>query len=218
MLRLLRPRRPNEAESAAPLDGGAPADPLKALVSAATAGDPDAQRTLLVTLGPSLLRAVRGVLGSSHPDVEDALQDSMAAVHAALPSFRGESGTVHFACRVAVQTALNVRRRAGYRVRHTPSLSPEELSALARDDRSPADAQAERARRVILRELLDELPPVQAEALVLHVVLGYSVDETARAMGTPRDTVRSRLRAALGALRARVGGDRVLLEVLDVRS
>jgi RNA polymerase sigma-70 factor (ECF subfamily) len=191
---------------------------LKSLVSAAAAGDRNAERTLLVTLGPALLRAVRGVLGGSHPEVEDALQESMAAVHAALPRFRGECGTLHFACRVAVQTALNVRRRAAYRHRHTPSVSPDELSELASDERSPAEAQAAASRRGALRHLLDELPPVQAEALVLHVVLGYSIDETARATESPRDTVRSRLRTALTALRVRVGGDAALREVLDVRS
>lgn len=196
----------------------APADPLRSLISAATAGDENAERTLFVTLGPALLRAVRGVLGDSHPDVQDVLQDSMAAFHAALPRFRGDCGTLHFACRVAVQTALSARRRASYRTRHTTSVSPDELSELVADERSPAEVQLAASRRDALRHLLDELPPVQAEALVLHVVLGYSIDETARATESPRDTVRSRLRAALTALRARVGADAALLEILDVRS
>jgi RNA polymerase sigma-70 factor (ECF subfamily) len=218
VLRLLRFQRPSSGGAADSLADAEGADPLKSLVSAATGGDENAERTLLVTLGPALLRAVRGVLGGSNPDVEDALQDSMAALHAALPRFRGECGTLHFACRVAVQTALNARRRASYRNRHTPSVSPDELSELAADERSPAEAQAAASRRDALRRLLDELPPVQAEALVLHVVLGYSIDETARATDSPRDTVRSRLRTALGALRARVGADGALLEILDVQS
>ena len=218
MLRLLRFQRSPSGKPAESLANAEPADPLKSLVSAALTGDEDAERTLLVTLGPALLRAVRGVLGGSHPDVDDALQDSMAAVHAALPRFRGDCGTLHFACRVAVQTALSARRRASYRTRYTPSVSPDELAELALDARSPAEAQAAASRRDALRRLLDELPAAQAEALVLHVVLGYSIDETARAMDSPRDTVRSRLRAALSALRARVGANDALLEILDVRS
>jgi RNA polymerase sigma-70 factor (ECF subfamily) len=218
VIRLLRLQRSPREIAGDPPHDEAPPDPLKSLVSAALAGDSNAERTLLVTVGPSLLRAVRGVLGQAHPEVEDTLQDSMAALHAALPAFRGECGTLHFACRVAVQTALSARRRAGYRSRHTPSVSPDELSELPGDERSPAEAQAAATRRAALRRLLDELPPVQAEALVLHVVLGYSVDETARAMGSPRNTVRSRLRAALAALRTRVGADGVLLEILAVRS
>ena len=38
-----------------------------------------------------LLRVVRGVLGTGHPDVEDVLQESMAAVHRALPTLNGET-------------------------------------------------------------------------------------------------------------------------------
>jgi RNA polymerase sigma-70 factor (ECF subfamily) len=193
-------------------------DPLAALARAAAGGDRDASRTLLVMLGPALLGTVRGVLGVRHPDVEDVLQETMTAVHAALPGFRAECRTVHFACRVAAQTAMNARRRAGYRTRITPSAAPEEVADLARDERSPADAHAANERREALRGLLDELPFTQAEALALHVVLGYSVDETAAATGTPRDTVRSRLRTALVALRKRVESDGALLELLGDRS
>jgi RNA polymerase sigma-70 factor (ECF subfamily) len=211
VLRLLKaPRRQGPAGEVP----GEPVDPLRSLAQAATHGDENAQSTLLVTLGPSLLGAVRGVLGVAHRDLEDVLQEAMAAVHRALPAFRGECKTVHFACRVAVQTAMNARRRAGYRARYTPSTPPEELAHLARDERSPADERAAAERRNALRRLLDELPPVQAEALALHVVLGYSVDETAAATGAPRDTVRSRLRAGLSALRRRVEADGVLFEVL----
>jgi RNA polymerase sigma-70 factor (ECF subfamily) len=218
VLRLLRFQRAQQQAGVSDPLAESPADPLKSLVAAAIAGDHHAERTLLVALGPSLLRTVRGVLGPAHPEVEDALQDSMSAFYQALPGFRGECGTLHFACRIAVRTALNLRRRAGYRSRHTPPHSPDELSDLARDERSPAEARTAATRRDTLRGLLDELPEVQAEALVLHVVLGYSVDETARMTTVPRDTVRSRLRSALSALRARVGADRVLLELLDVQS
>jgi RNA polymerase sigma-70 factor (ECF subfamily) len=192
-------------------------DPLAALSRAAARGDRNAARTLLVMLGPALLGTVRAVLGVKHPEVEDVLQEAMTAVHRALPGFRAECRTAHFACRVAAQTAMNARRRAGYRSRYTPSAPLEELSELARDERSPADAHAASQRREALRALLDELPFVQAEALALHVVLGYSVDETAAATGTPRDTVRSRLRTALAALRERVESDSALLELLGDR-
>jgi RNA polymerase sigma-70 factor (ECF subfamily) len=210
MLRLLQSPR-NAPQKA---DGAGEVDPLLSLVRAAVGGDTEAERTLLVTLGSSLLGAVRGVLGAAHPDVEDALQEAMTAVHQALQSFRGECRATHFACRIAVQTAMNARRRAAYRIRYTPSAPPEELARLARDERSPADARASGERREALRRLLGELPQVQAEVLAMHVVLGYSVDETAKAMGVPRDTVRSRLRAALTALRARVECDGSLREIL----
>jgi RNA polymerase sigma-70 factor, ECF subfamily len=193
---------------------GEPADPLRVLAAEALGGDPGAQRTLMIALGPPILRVVRGVLGAGNHDVEDIVQEAMLALYGALAGFRGECKTLHFACRIAVQIAMNARRRAGYRTRHTPVVPADELAELARDDQSPAEALASARRREITRELLGELPPPQAEALALHIMLGYSVAETAAATGAPPNTVRSRLRGALVALRARVQSDSALLEVM----
>jgi RNA polymerase sigma-70 factor (ECF subfamily) len=189
-------------------------DPLASVAAAALGGDRQAERTLMAMLGPSLLRVVRGVLGATHPDVEDALQDSMAALHQALPGFRGQCRVAHFACRVAVQTALSARRRATYRTRYTPSAPPEEVAELALDDRSPVDARATAERVAAFRSLLEELSEPQAEALALHVVLGYSLEETAAAQRVPVNTARSRLRTALARLRERVSGDARLFAIL----
>ncbi len=56
-------------------------------------------------------------------------------------------------------------------------------------------------QREALRQLLDELPPEQAEALAMHCVLGCTVEETAAATGVPINTVRGRLVTAKSALR-----------------
>jgi RNA polymerase sigma-70 factor (ECF subfamily) len=212
LLRLLKRESPWGVGE--PVGAGEPVDELRALVVEVLAGRKDACQTLTAAIAPALLRTVRGVLGALHPDVEDVLQEALVAVHRALPDFRGESRTLHFACRIAVHTAMNARRKAGYRARHTPSVDPDELAELACDERSPARAYAEARRRAALRALLDELPAPQAEALVLHTVLGYSIDETVSAMGAPRDTVRSRLRGALGLLRERVADDPALFDAL----
>jgi RNA polymerase sigma-70 factor, ECF subfamily len=215
VLRLLRPPKSPDPSPAA---GPEPVDPLVAVAAAALGGDRQAERTLFAMLGPSLLRVVRGVLGAAHPDVEDVLQESMAAVHRALPGFRGQCSVAHFACRIAAHTALSARRRASYRTRYTPSTPPEELAELALDDRSPADARVTAERLAAFRSLLEELPEPQAEALVLHTVLGYSVEETAAAQHVPVNTGRSRLRTAMSRLRERVQGDARLFALLGPHS
>ena len=173
MLRLVR--SPDAAARPASATAGEHADPLRAVAARALAGDDRAQRTLLVALGPVLLRAVRGVLGVAHPEVEDVLQESMLALCSALASFRGDCQTSHFASRVAIQTAMNARRRTAHRQRTTPNVPPDELDELAREDLSPAELLAAARRRETLRGLLEELPAAQAEVLALHTMLGHSV-------------------------------------------
>jgi RNA polymerase sigma-70 factor, ECF subfamily len=194
---------------------GAPDDPLRALSEEAAAGNLQAQRTLLVAVGPTLLRVIRGILGNSYADVEDTLQEAMVALHFALRGFRGECTTLHFACRIAVQTAMNARRKAGYRTHYTPSAAPEEVGRFSSESQSPAERLAAERRREALRHLLHELPAQQAEVLTLHVLLGYTVEETAEATLVPVNTVRSRLRLALARLRSRVQSDSALLETVE---
>ncbi|HEY6878626.1 MAG TPA: RNA polymerase sigma factor [Polyangiales bacterium] len=211
MLRLIR----SPGDAPAPHARAHAEDPLRGVAMAAARGEREAQRTLMVAVGPSLLRAIRGVLGSAPHEVEDTLQEAMVALHLAIGGFRGECSTMHFACRVAVQTAMNARRRAGYRKRHTPIFAPEDLSGFEGQERSPAERLIEQRRRDTLRQLLCALPEAQAEVLAFHSVLGYTVEETAKALGVPIDTVRSRLRNGLAKLRARLSEDDRLAEAIE---
>ena len=213
MLRLL-----NSPRSAGSPDGPEPAstaatDPLRALAARAARGDSAAEQTLLVAVGPAVLRVARRMLGANHPEVQDVCQESAVAFLSALPRFRGDSSVTHFACRVTVLTAMNARRRARAR---RPSLAPavETPDDAADPALSPAALADAAHRRAALRQLLDELPLPQAEALGLHVVLGYTVQETAAVSGVAPNTVRSRLRRGLSALRQRIRADSTLLEVI----
>ena len=99
MISLVRASAVAEARAGSEPAGGEPADPLRGLAAQARGGDARAQRTLMVTLGPPILRVVRGVLGVRNSDVEDVAQEAMSALYAALAGFRGECTTLHFACR-----------------------------------------------------------------------------------------------------------------------
>jgi RNA polymerase sigma-70 factor (ECF subfamily) len=208
MLRLLRSGRQADGPRAER------ADPLREIAAAAARGERTAQRTLLIETGSAVLRVVRAVLGSASPELEDVFQEAMTAVHLALPGFRGECSTLHFVCRVAVQTAMNARRRGRTRSRHIEATDAAELAELARDDISPAELLAAARRRATLRRLLGGLPEPQAEVLALHTMLGYTVEETARVTGVPVNTVRSRLRTALSALRQAVQAEGTRLEIV----
>ncbi len=207
MLRLLRRGDGSGEPSVAP---PLSRDPLRDLAERAAQGDRTAERTLLTALGPPVLRAVRAVLGVHHPEVPDACQDAALGLIKALPRFRGNCTVTHYACRIAVLSAMSVRRKA-CRVELDSAREPEECCDGAP---SPASlAELERRRRV-LRGLLDELPPSQAEALALHTMLGYTIKETALAMEAPVNTVRSHVRRGLAALRQRLREKAGLLELV----
>ena len=201
----------------APSPGALPGrhDELEALARRAHGGDAAAIRTFVTAIGPQILRVVRRVLGPSHPDVEDAAQEAAFAVLGALARYRGDSTVVHFACRVAVQTAMNVRRRESA-VKRRAQGERVDLDLLA-DGRPGPDAEAEgRASAELVRELVRTLPEAQAEALALHCVLGFTVSEIAETSGLPVETVRSRLRLAKSALRARAQASPRLAALVEV--
>lgn len=194
---------------------GASEDPLASLVERARSGDRAAIHALLVAIGPSLLRVARQVLGPGHPEVPDVAQESALGVLRRLDTFRGDCSMQHFACRVAVLTGMNVRRRERsqrFKAQRLGELEP----ASTGDGGSPERHVLAQRAASALRALLDELPAPQAEVLCLHHMVGLTALEIATLAGAPLETVRSRLRLGRKALLARVLGDEQLLDTLGV--
>jgi RNA polymerase sigma factor (sigma-70 family) len=172
------------------------------LATRAASGDLAATQEFLAYVWPTLTRVAAGVLGVRHADLDDAVQQSMIALVRALPAFRGECHPAGYASRITLRVALRVRRNVKRDVTRREGLSLQETdpdALLVSND----DALGSR-RRDLLRELLEDLPEEQAEALTLRVVMGWSLEEVSRASGAPVNTVRSRVRLAKEALRARI--------------
>ncbi|HET9933758.1 MAG TPA: sigma-70 family RNA polymerase sigma factor [Polyangiaceae bacterium] len=174
---------------------------------AAAARKPEAVRGFLLAVGPHVVRVVRGVLGPRDPDVEDVAQECSFALIDALATFRGECAVVHFVRRITLLTALNARRRERAQKRARERDLGAEVDSFAASDPGPERQVAARASLGVIRELLATLPAGQAEALALHVVLGYTLAEMQDASGIPLETWKSRLRLAKGALRTRMLAD-----------
>lgn len=192
---------------------GPASDDLLPIARAAVSGQPAAIRTLVTAVGGPMLRTVRKVMGGAHPDIDDVLQEAALALLSALPRFRGDCSVVHFAHRVAVLTAMSARRQS--RTRQQWSDLDAELEELPEDKQeSPWLVLVAAQRRHILRELLDELPDTMAEALALHYMVGYTVDEIASTSGVPENTVWSRLRLGKEALRRKLATDARMVELL----
>src|SRR4051812_32223464 len=202
---------PNNPSSPASQDDAAE---LTALARLAGSGDPAATRRFLDRVWPTLSRVVNGVLGAQHPEVDDVIQQSLIAVLQALSAFRGECHSAGYASRIALHVALRARRNAA--LRRNRSLTLAQISASDPDAVWPGCEVSVERRKRALRDLLSDLPEEQADALGLRVMLGWSLEDVAKATGAPLNTVRSRVRLAKEALRRRIEGDPALSDELEV--
>jgi len=174
------------------------ADPahLDALAREAMAQDPEAVRRFLMAIAPAIWRACRGVMGSRHTDLEDTIQECFVDVTRGLPSYRFEGSLLGFVTKIAVRRALAHRRRSVERLRNLQLL--EDLN----DEVPAADGNVgEIERAEVMRDLIRRLRPIQAETLVMRVVLGFTVEEIAHATDVSVNTVKTRLRLGKNALR-----------------
>lgn len=188
--------------------------PIQLLARAASSGDTEATARLLKELAPRMIRSVHALMGSSHPDVDDVVQQSLIGLVQALPGFRGECSPAHYASRIVARAAVAARKR--YKLRGTRHDAGVDVDAMPESMELAPDQLAADRRKELVRSLLDELPEEQAEVIALRIALGLSLGEVATATGVPLNTVRSRIRLAKLALRKRIEADPELLNALEV--
>jgi RNA polymerase sigma-70 factor (ECF subfamily) len=132
---------------------------------------------------------------SDPEDAADALQDAMISAYRAAGSFRGDSAVTTWLHRVVVNACLDrMRRRSSRPTVPLPEVETEYARPTVTDDITNTDL------RLALESALATLPEEQRVALVLVDVEGYSVDETARALGVAPGTVKSRCARARAKL------------------
>ncbi len=154
---------------------------------------------LVRNLAPAVRRTCRGVLGGGHTELEDAVQDCLLEVVRALPNYRFQGDFLHYANKISLRVALSTRRRSAERRVRFDTLDAE--SAFETEAAQPSSANVELDRARQLRRVLRQLPDAQAEALSLHFVLGFSVDEAAALTQVSPNTVKTRIRLGKQRLR-----------------
>jgi RNA polymerase sigma-70 factor (ECF subfamily) len=200
-------------DPAPPEDASKAADPLASLVRRAAAGEREALASLLSLIGPSIAAAVRVVTGAE-VDVEDATQEAMIAIADSVDRFRGQSTFLHYARRIAVRTALSLRRARRAKSRPLVALRAAPTAAAAAPASGPSTEVERGEWLTMFQRLLDELPEGQAESLTYRVLFEYPLPVIARELQVPVNTVRSRIRLARDHLRDRILSDPELLELM----
>ncbi len=124
-------------------------------------------------------------------EAEDLVQETWIRIARAAPRFDPRRRFRPWAYGIAANLARDLHRRRRVRRERTPEPATD-----------PAPTTPGPVERLDLRERLARLPGRLHEVIVLRYVEGFDEAETAAALGIPRGTVKSRLHAALRALRA----------------
>lgn len=167
---------------------------------AAQAGQPWALRALYEELAPRVQGYLRG-RGAGEP--EDLTSEVFLTVFSRLADVRGGAAGLQTLVFSVAHARLvdDLRRQA----RRGATVSYETWH----DDRTTAsteDQAVDRLRTTEVRALLEELPDDQRDVLLLRVMAGLSVDQTAAAIGRSAGAVKQLQRRGLLALRKRLSG------------
>ena len=162
-----------------------------ALVDAATGGDRQAFITLVKRLEPRVAATIYGFLGDC-PEAEDVGQETFIRLFRSLARFRGESSIETYVTRIAINLSLNELKRQKHRSNIFTSLGSE----FETNTGLMGDATDAQDTRQLVQRALSQLPDKFRAVLVLRLMDGYSVKETADILEIPAGTVLSRLARA----------------------
>jgi len=184
--------------------GGQSAD--SDLVRGMSAGDLTALEALMRRYNQRLYRVARGIL-RNEADAEEAVQEAFYLAYRAIGKFRGDSALSTWLVRIVVNESnkkLHKNRRLSTLLEFDDVSGGAEDMRTTIDDFSPYQPEQSMARvqiRQLLETKIDQLPDAFRSVFMLRAVEEMTVDETARCLGIPEATVRSRYFRARGLLR-----------------
>jgi RNA polymerase sigma-70 factor (ECF subfamily) len=120
---------------------------------------------------------------------EEVTQDIFLKMWQVLPDYDGRASLSTFLYTIARNTSLSALRAESYR------------KTLPLDDFEPAAANWEAgAQRVEMKQLLEQLPEVQQQVIILFYLQERSVEDVGHMLDLPEGTVKSHLHRARQAL------------------
>lgn len=161
-------------------------------------GDEAAFRDLVVEYHRLAYSLAYRALGDPQ-DAEEVAQDAFVKVHGALDGFRGESSLKTWILRIVWRLALNRRRdqaRGAWQRLGLHAAGDEEDHSASGPDDDPELRLLTRETSRAIRAVVDDLPPVLREVVILNSFEELTYDEVARIVGVPIGTVSSRIHAA----------------------
>jgi RNA polymerase sigma-70 factor (ECF subfamily) len=185
----------------------------QALVERARLRDESAIRELIARNNQRLFRTARAVLRDD-AEAEDVVQETYVRAFTGRERFRGEAAFATWLTRIALNDALDRRRRrslaqranTGMAGHPTPTGAEIVMFPTAAPPLSPEAEFGRTEIRRLLEHLIDELPEAFRLVFVLREVEGLSTDEVARQLDIKPQTVKTRLHRARRSLREALSG------------
>jgi RNA polymerase sigma-70 factor (ECF subfamily) len=159
------------------------------LLVAHVAGDRYAFEELFYRHHRQLHRLAR-ISSRTPEDAADALQDAMLSAHRSAPRFRHDASVSSWLYRIVVNACLDRLRR-----------NKSHLTTVLEDDTCHIGDPTPRVdTALVVERALMRLPVEQRAAVVAVDMQGFSIAETARVLGIPEGTVKSRCSRARAKL------------------
>ena len=170
------------------------------LARRASAGDPQAFRTIMTTHNQALYRIARAVIRNDS-EAEDVVQEAYVRAFRHLDSFRGEAALSTWLSRITLNEALGRlrrKKRADRTLRTEDPIIPAQIIAFPGSTGSddPERMMAQRQILQLVEHATDNLPHVYRGVFMARVIEGRSVEETADLLGIRPETVKTRLHRA----------------------
>jgi RNA polymerase sigma-70 factor, ECF subfamily len=167
-------------------------DPSPRVLTRAAAGDVEAFTEIVERYQDMVYSVTYKILGH-HADAEDAAQDAFLRCYRKLSQFRGEASFSTWLFRLAVASAVDLRRRERRRPQPAPEVGDEAASPAGH----PTDTAS-------LIAALRELPDDYRVPTVLRDVYGLPYQEIAEVTGRPLGTVKVMVHRGRASLRLRL--------------
>ena len=170
------------------------------LIRQAVVGNREAQERLFKTHSPRLYRTAFAVL-RNREDAEDAVQESWCRAYANLDSFEGRSAFSTWLTRIAVNSALMLRRRKSIRLEASlndilDNHSEPIFDGSVVEPPNPEEICVTSELNALIEDQIRELPPRVQAAFRLQKIEEFSITEAARALGIRETALKSRVSRA----------------------
>lgn len=167
------------------------------LVARAKARDREAFQMLVQEHATDTYRLASAIVGTA--DAADVTQEAFVAAWQQLHSLRDDQAFGPWLRRICINRSRNWLRTRQRRPRAVLDVGDADAAAAIPDPRGDFSSAVE--ARTVLEPAFEALSPDQRAVLALHYSLGFSIAETADALGVRVGTAKSRLSAGLAAMR-----------------